>query len=251
MSYRVYHSLPAKFDEKGKAVTLKTALKNLIKWIQVSPYSHVAFCTDSAFSFRLDWTKKLFPNNPNNWYKANRKELDESLKEQIADCYDFIKESNYSLFIAKGYEADDLIASLVNEFKNVPIHLLSNDKDFCSLFSYRNFRLLDKNRKVINVDYVKSKFGIIPEQFTSFLALTGDSSDNISGIKGIGVKTAAKLLNQFYRFEDIIHFNPKLMPEKYAKLIEADKESALISYSLVKLKTNLLSGFDFHNLKKK
>ena len=248
--YRNYHALPEKRDDQGNIITLRSALYALIKWIEVSPYTHVAFCADSQNSLRKEYTQNLFPNDPSRIYKNNRKHDDEILKHQIVDCYNFIAGYGHKLITINGYEADDAIASLVHKFKNVPVHVLSNDKDFCSLFTYRNFRLLDKNRKVLTADYVESNFGITPELFLDFQALTGDSSDNVPGIKGIGEKSAAKLLNELGSLNNILNASDSIKG-KLGEYIREGKDDALFSYDLVRMRDNLLQGFDFENLRKK
>ena len=248
--YRNYHALPEKRDNQGNVITLRSALYALIKWIEVSPYTHMVFCADSQNSLRKEYTQNLFPNDSSRIYKNNRKHDDEILKHQIIDCYNFIAGYGYKLITINGYEADDAIASLVHEFKNVPVHVLSNDKDFCSLFTYRNFRLLDKNRKVLTSNYVQDKFGITPELFLDFQALIGDASDNVPGIKGIGEKTAIKLLNEFGSLNNVLNAGNSIKG-KLGEYIQEGKDDALFSYDLVRMRNNLLQGFDFESLRKR
>ena len=246
--HRSYHSFPEKRDDQGNIVTLKAALYALIKWIEVSPYTHVAFCADSLKSLRKEYTQALFLNDLSRIYKANRKRNDASLDQQILDCYSYIAGWGFKTVTISGYEADDVVASLVNEFKNVPVHVLSNDKDFCGLFTYRNFKLLDKDRKVLTSDYVNKKFGITPELFLDFQALTGDSADNVSGIKGVGEKFAAKLLNEFGSLNGVLE-NASKIKGKLGEAIANGRDDALLSYDLLRMRNNLLQGYDFESLR--
>ena len=246
--HRSYHSFPEKRDDQGNVVTLKSALYALIKWIEVSPYTHVAFCADSLKSLRKEYTQALFPNDLSKIYKANRKRNDASLDQQILDCYSYIAGWGFKTVTISGYEADDVVASLVNEFKNVPVHVLSNDKDFCGFFTYRNFKLLDKDRKVLTSDYVNKKFGVTPELFLDFQALTGDSADNVSGVKSVGEKSAAKLLNEFGSLNGVLE-NASKIKGKLGEAIANGRDDALFSYDLLRMRNNLLQGYNFESLR--
>jgi len=114
--HRSYHALPERLDDKANVITLVHAVDALIKWIEASKYSHVAFCSDSKTNLRKEYTEELFPNDQNRIYKGNRKYNDENLKKQINDAEKYIAQKGYKVIAVQGYEADDVIASFVKEF---------------------------------------------------------------------------------------------------------------------------------------
>ena len=247
--HRSYHALPERLDDKGNVITLVHAIDALIKWIEASKYSHVAFCSDSKTNLRKRYTEEIFPNDQNKIYKGNRKYNDENLKRQIIDVEKYIAQKGYKVIAVQGYEADDVIASFIKEFKNIPVHVYSNDKDFCSLFTYRNFRILDKNRKILNADYVVQKFGVSADLFLDFQALVGDKSDNVPGVKGIGAKNAAKLLDTYGNLRTLLAASYD-MKGRIGELLRNSKDDILLSYDLIRMRSDLIHDFNINILKK-
>lgn len=151
---------------------------------------HVAICVDSPKS----WRKELDPT-----YKANRPAQDAHLKHQLATVLEILKADGIPLWSADGFEADDVVASAVAKalvtFDN-DILIISADKDLLQLVGPRVSAKSPTTGTVLDEAGVLEKFGVTPAQMQDYLALVGDSSDNIKGAKGIGPKNAAKLLGE-------------------------------------------------------
>lgn len=140
-------------------------------------------------------------------YKAKRKETPEELVTQLPYINDLCESAGFQVITKEGYEADDIIATLTEEAerKNLETVIFTLDKDLMQLVS-DNVKVLNMHSSGVewyDKEKVEEKFGIPPEKINDFLALTGDPSDNIPGIKGIGKKTAAKLLKKFNSLEAI------------------------------------------------
>jgi len=171
-------------------------------------HPHVAVCCDSGRSFRKD----IDPN-----YKAQRPETDATLQHQITLARETLVNDGFPVWAAKGFEADDLIATAVKrslaEIPDSTVLIASSDKDLLQLVGPRVAAKSLTSGAVIDESGVIAKFGVKPEQMTDYLSLVGDASDNVKGAKGIGPKGAASLL---FRFGDI--------ETLYAKLAEASPQ---------------------------
>jgi 5'-3' exonuclease len=174
-----------------------------------SGHPHVAVCIDTGRSFRKD----IDPT-----YKATRPEHLATLQHQIDLAIDTLRADGFPIFGAKGYEADDIIATCVDHALTSPlspvdatVKIVSSDKDLTQLVSERVSVQSATNGHVYDVTGVIEKFGVKPEQIRDYLALVGDVSDNIVGAKGIGAKRAAQLLQQFDSLAGI--FDAKLLPQ--------------------------------------
>lgn len=132
-------------------------------------------------------------------YKANRNERPRDLHKQILLADKIVEAHGVSVFADDSCEADDLIGSLAKHFANqgFVVFIISSDKDFAQLVDDSCIRMVDTmKKKVYTPESVKEKWGVLPNQMVDFLALSGDRSDNIPGVKGIGPKTAIKLLTK-------------------------------------------------------
>lgn len=172
-------------------------------------------------------------------YKANRKPMPDSLQIQIPYVREIIRALNIPVLEYEGYEADDVIGTLVNKFKNqdLEIVIITGDRD--------TLQLLDKNvvvkivttkfdkttEDLYTVENVKEKYGVFAHQVVDYKALVGDPSDNIPGVKGIGEKTAIKLLEEYQTLENIYQ-NLKNIKESLREKLEAGKDMAFLSKKL-------------------
>ncbi|MCG8608159.1 hypothetical protein MJD09_24640, partial [bacterium] len=169
-----------------------------IQLLQKQNPTHLIAAFDGSLttSFRND----IYPE-----YKANRALPPDELAAQQSRCLEVTEAMGIRAFIDDKLEADDIIGTLAAKLVAQDHHVVvvSSDKDLTQLVSDR-LRFWDFARDVwYDVDAVKEKFGVTPAQMTDFLALTGDSVDNIPGVKGIGKQTAAKLLERFSTLEEI------------------------------------------------
>ncbi|MCS7215536.1 MAG: DNA polymerase, partial [Thermodesulfovibrio sp.] len=185
-------------------------------------------------------------------YKITRPETPKDLPVQI----DYIKKIIDALGITRieipGYEADDIIATTIEITKEAP-HLsfiiVSLDKDMLQLVS-DNVKIYDPfNEILIDREYVIKKYGIPPEKLNDFMALVGDTTDNIPGVKGIGEKTAKSLIKRYGSIENIIKNLDFIKPLKVAELIRKNMESLKISKELVILKKDVPIQINMEDIK--
>ena len=191
---------------------------------------YVAFTFDESLktSFRND----LFPE-----YKANRDPAPIELKRQFKYCRDFIDALGICGVGSPHYEADDLIGTLAARMRNegYPITILSADKDLAQLITeddiFWNFAKGERN----SIPQIKKQFGVYPHQIADQLAIAGDAVDNIPGVPGIGMATAAKLLNKFSSLDELLQnihqvSEMKIRGAKRIQGLIADHEEELLLY---------------------
>ena len=158
---------------------------------------HVAICAEGGRSFRKD----VSPD-----YKANRPESDAALQHQIALALDILKADGFPVWSAKGFEADDVIAAATHralERQDVQVTIATADKDLSCLVSDRVTVKSLTNGALYGPDDIKAKFGVPPSQMLDYLALVGDTADNIRGANGIGAKTAVMLLSKYDTLDNV------------------------------------------------
>jgi len=189
----------------------------------------------------FDTKRKTFRNDIYKDYKSNRKEPPEELIPQ----FPIIREATDALQIPRieieGYEADDIIASYTKEAekKGLSVTIVSSDKDLMQLVN-KNTKMYDSMKNnYIGIKEVKEKFGVEPSKLIDVLALAGDSIDNIPGVSGIGVKTAAELINNYNNLENILDKADEIKQPKRRQILIDEKEKALISKELVALKYDI------------
>ncbi len=155
-----------------------------------------------AISF--DRREKTFRHEITETYKANRPPAPDELHEQVEPIKEFFKLIGLKEISCAGYEADDVLATLAEKFKQeFDVIIVTGDKDFAQLVD-DNVMLYDPSKeKVMDEEAVIEKYGLKPEQFIDYLAICGDSADNIPGVKGIGPKGATKLLTEYKTLENI------------------------------------------------
>lgn len=216
-------------------------LSMILKLIKDERPDYLAFCYDvKEPSFR----KEIYTE-----YKSNRTEMPEDLAKQMP----YIKKVSELLGIKSyeqvGLEADDLIGCL-SEWgltQDLAVYIVSGDKDFAQLVK-ENVYLYDTMKDTrIDVNGVVEKWGIKPEQFRDYLAIVGDSSDNVPGIKGIGPKGAIKLLEEFTTLEGVYENIDKIEGKLKIKLVE-NKDNAFLSKVLVTIKTDCISDIKLNEL---
>jgi DNA polymerase-1 len=178
-------------------------------------------------------------------YKATRENAPEDLHAQVPVIEEILHAMEIPCVRADGYEADDVIASLAEGCKNADATcwIISGDKDILQLIG-KNVRLLAQERGSTDlVEYSRDKVfqsrGVYPEQIVDFLALTGDSSDNVPGVRGIGERTAQKLLAQYGNLDVIYAKLQEVTPDSLRKKLESGREAATLSRELVTLRRDV------------
>jgi len=192
----------------------------------------------SHFAVIFDSARKTFRNEIYNDYKANRSEAPDDLVPQ----FEYIRKSVLAFNLPSveliNYEADDLIATYVDKILTIgaKVTIVSSDKDLMQLYK-KDVRIFDpmKNKFISDVD-VKNKFGVGPDKVIDVQALAGDSSDNVPGVPGIGVKTAAELINKYGNLETLLKSAKEIKQNKRRETLIENKDKALISKKLVTLK---------------
>jgi DNA polymerase-1 len=168
-------------------------------------------------------------------YKANRPPMPEDLISQVEPVKQFFSLIGMPEISLDGYEADDVLGTLAMRYRHeFDIVLVTADKDYSQLVE-GNITIFDPSKDItLDREGVYNRFGVYPEQFVDYLALVGDSSDNIPGVKGIGPKGAVKLLSEFKTLDGIYSALDKI-PEKTRKLLEQDMDNAVMSRQLARI----------------
>lgn len=230
--FRAYHALPPLKNKDGFQVNaLYGFVTMFLKLTQkFKGASFVAAVDSKTPTFR----KKKFPE-----YKANRKEIDPELKEQLKYTDTLLEALNIKTMGKDGFEADDVIATLVDRHeKNDDVCIVSADKDLMQLID-DNVKMYDgKKKSFITAEYVEKRFGVTPSSMEAFLAMTGDASDNIPGVPGIGKKTASELLQKYGKIENI-YKNMEKISGRARKALLANRDKLELSLSLVKLRKDV------------
>ena len=184
-------------------------------------------------------------------YKANRQAMPEDLAESIPWVKEIVRAFNIAIVEKEGYEADDIIGTLAIKAasEGMQVYLMSSDKDLGQLvngriFLYRPGRLGGEN-EILGPSEICQKFGVDkPEQIIDLLAIMGDSSDNIPGVKGIGEKGAQELISQFGNLENILANLDKISKPKLKALLQEQREQALQSKRLATIITDVPLDFN-------
>lgn len=212
----------------------------------------------------FDYGKKTFRNELLDTYKATRKETPQELGPQFALAREYLTAHSITWYEVEGYEGDDIIGTLVDfgEKNNLKVSVYTGDKDANQLISpqttiYRTVKGVTE-LDIYNEQTLLDKYGLKPDQFRDFLGLMGDSSDNIPGIKGVGEKTALKLLHQYGTIEGLQEHQDEIKG-KMGEKIRAGMEDALMSKKVatilrdipidVDLEKATYQGYDYETLK--
>ena len=190
------------------------------------------------FAVIFDSARKTFRNEIYSDYKANRAEAPEDLAPQFEYIRKSVQAFNLPSVELLNYEADDLIATYVEKIlkKGAKVTIVSSDKDLMQLYK-KNVRIYDPMKnKFISEDDVFKKFGVNSNKVIDVQALAGDSSDNVPGVPGIGVKTAAELINKYGNLEKLLQSAHEIKQNKRRETLIENKDKALISKKLVTLK---------------
>jgi len=174
-------------------------------------------------------------------YKAHRPETPRGLVEQMPHIRKLISAFNIKIFEMPGYEADDLIGTIAKSLasKGVDVFIVTADKDMLQLVD-RDIKIYDpmKNR-ILDEEYIEERFGVGPERITEYMALTGDTVDNIPGIKGIGEKTAKELLSGVKSLEELLSNTDLIKKEKLRRLISGHADMVRLSQRLATIDTSV------------
>lgn len=188
-----------------------------------------------------DAGKPTFRHETYTEYKGTRKELDQELIVQFPIAREFLDAYGMKRYECEGIEADDIIGSMAKKYPDVEIHILSSDRDLLQLIDPTTDVYLMKKgiteMEVMDEAKLKEAMGIVPSQIIDLKALMGDTADNIPGVKGIGEKTALKLLSE-YETVDNVYAHIDEIKGKLKEKLETDKEKAFLSKYLATIKVD-------------
>lgn len=225
--FRAFHALPPLTRPDGVQVGAVLGFTNmLIKLLREKNPDYLVVVFDAA---RANFRNKIYPA-----YKANRSETPPELIPQFSLIRQACEAFDVSYIEKEGYEADDLIATYAHS-QTGDVTIVSSDKDLMQLVG-GSVKMLDpiKNR-LIGVDEVIEKFGVSPSQVVDVQALAGDASDNVPGVPGIGIKTAAELIQTYGTLENLLAHAGEIKQTKRRETLLNHGEEALLSKKLVSL----------------
>ncbi len=227
--HRAYHALPPLTNSHGEPVqALYGFARMLQKLLRQENPDHIVVCFDTpAPTFR----HKAFAA-----YKANRKETDDALKFQLPLARQMAEAWGFPVVAVEGFESDDLIATLADKAakKGMNAVVVTGDKDALQLVNEHISVLNEFQSVTYHPADVEKKYGLRPDQLVDYFALTGDASDNVPGVPGIGPKTATQILHQFGTLDDALA-RTREMKDTLRNKLEEHREDALLSRDLVVL----------------
>jgi len=251
LAYRSYFAFirnPLR-NSKGENTSATFGVANsLVKLLREQKFSHIAVCFDTPEPTKRH---KIFPE-----YKATREQMPFELGVQMGDVKEVIKAMGIPIIEKPGVEADDVIGTLTRKAvsENFLVTIISWDKDFLQLLTDERIDMIKPARgkaseEIVKAASVKEKLGVGPEQIIDYLVLTGDTSDNIPGVPGVGPKSAANLLQKFGTVDNILLNKDKLKSQKIRNAI--NEEKLRLSKQLVTIDTDIEIDAELNELRYK
>ena len=239
--YRAFHALPPLTTSKGLPTGAVKGVLNMLKSLRKQ-------YPDSPFAVVFDAKGGTFRDDMYAEYKANRPSMPDDMRVQIEPLHASVIALGFPLLCVEGVEADDVIGTLARSSAAAdrPVVISTGDKDMAQLVDGHITLVNTMTGSVLDVEGVKEKFGVSPEQIIDYLALMGDSSDNIPGVPGIGPKTASGLLVgvggglvDLYEKLDIVPTLPIRGAKNLPAKLEEHREMAFLSYQLATIKIDV------------
>lgn len=238
--YRAYHAFPPLTNSAGEPTGAMYGVLNMLKSLlmQYQP-SHVAVVFDAKGKTFRD---ELFEN-----YKSHRPPMPDDLRAQIAPLHEMVKAMGLPLLAVSGVEADDVIGTLALEAEKQgrAVLISTGDKDMAQLVTPGITLINTMTNTVLGPEEVEQKYGVPPSLIIDFLAMMGDSSDNIPGVPGVGEKTAQALLQGLGGMQSIYDNLDKVAGLSFrgaktmAAKLEQNRDVAFLSYQLATIKTDV------------
>ena len=232
--FRAYHAMPPGFtNSKGEPTGTIYGVTNMLRRL-LADYQpeHVAVVFDAK--------GKTFRNDMYKAYKANRPPMPDDLREQIEPVHDVVKAMGFPLICVSGVEADDVIGTLAKQAteKGIETVISTGDKDMAQLVSEHVSLVNTMTDVESDIDGVNEKFGVPPERMIDYLALVGDTADNVPGVPKVGPKTAVKWLSEFDNVENIIAHADEFKG-KVGEYLRENIEQLVLSKELVTIKCDV------------
>ena len=226
--HRAYHAIRNLATSKGFPTNASFGFtKMVLKLLREKDPKYLAIVFDARGpTFR----HKIYPD-----YKANRPPMPESMSEQIPVIKSIVKKLNIKMIEKEGYEADDIIGTLarLGEEEGFSVIMVTGDKDFRQLVT-PNVSMWDTMKDVVTeYEFLKQTYGFEPEKFIDVMGLSGDSTDNIPGVPGVGEKTAVELVREYGSFEAVFDNVEQVNKPKLKENLQQFRDKALLSKKLV------------------
>jgi 5'-3' exonuclease len=234
IAYPIFLMSAAEPDPNAASTKIVERIRSL-----TAQHPHAAICCDAGKSFRAE----IDPT-----YKAQREAAPEALHHQIRLAKEQLEADGYPVWSVKGFEADDLIASATAKalaIEGTSVLIISADKDLLQLVGPRVRAKSVRDGSIVDSQAVFDKFGVHPSQMRDYLALVGDASDNIKGAKGIGPKTAAKLLAE-YKSLDVVLYSAQGLTESINRSLTEFKDRSEAVCKLITLRSD--APIPFHEI---
>ncbi|WP_318390910.1 DNA polymerase I [Enterobacter sp.] len=238
--YRAYHAFPPLTNSMGEPTGAMYGVLNMLRslLLQYQPTHAVVVFDAKGKTFR----DELFEH-----YKSHRPPMPDDLRAQIEPLHAMVKAMGLPLMAVPGVEADDVIGTLAREAEKMgrPVLISTGDKDMAQLVTPGITLINTMTNTILGPEEVVNKYGVPPELIIDFLALMGDSSDNIPGVPGVGEKTAQALLQGLGGLDTLYAEADKIAgltfrgAKTMAAKLEQNKEVAYLSYQLATIKTDV------------
>lgn len=231
--YRAFHAMPELNNSKGMPTGAVYGVVNMLKrLLNEHETRRVAMIFDAK--------GKTFRDEMFSEYKANRPSMPDDLRCQIEPLHQIIRAMGFPLIAIDGVEADDVIGTLARQAaeQGLEVVISTGDKDMAQLVNDKVSLVDTMKNQIMDIGGVKKKFGVMPEQIIDYLALIGDTSDNIPGIPKVGPKTAVKWLEEYGSVDNIIA-NAEKFKGKVGENLRASLEQLKLSYQLVTIKLDV------------
>ncbi len=248
LCYRAYYAFiknPLKNSSGQNTSAIFGFVRMLFKLIEEQKPDYLAVAFDPP--------KKSFRFELYSEYKANRQKMPDDLKSQIEEIKNMVQVLGIKMLVEPDYEADDILGTVSANYasENLEVVLVTGDKDAYQLVNenvkiYANKKGISEH-EIYDSEAVENKLGIRPDQVIDYMAITGDTSDNVPGVKGIGEKGALKLINE-YSSLDSIYENIENIKGKTKELLIKEKEMAYLSKDLVSIRKDVAIELDVDKL---
>ncbi len=250
LAYRAYYSFISRplITSKGENTSAVFGFVNsLMKILDEEKPDHIAVVFDRP--------EPTFRHKMYEPYKVTRQKMPEDMASQLARLREVVKAFNVPILEMAGFEADDIMGTLAHkaEAEGIETYLITSDKDFMQLISpltkiYKPGKSGDA-WEIIDFEHVEEKFGVTPDKVVEVLSLTGDKSDNVPGVPGIGEMTAIPLIREYGTIEKIFENIDKILKPALQQKLRENKDKALLSKTLVTIDTHVPIDVDIHQLK--
>jgi DNA polymerase-1 len=250
LAYRAYFAFISRplRNSKGENTSAIYGFVTFLNRILSQEYpDHIAVVFDTG--------KPTFRHKMYKEYKATRQKMPEDMITQIPVLKDVVRAYNIPVVEVDGFEADDVIGTLAKqaEGENAITFLVTPDKDFMQLVSEK-IKIYKPGKQgtdvdIVDVEGVKQKFGVFPDKVVDVLGLTGDASDNVPGVPGVGEKTAIPLIQKYGSIEELYKHLDEIPQKGIRAKLEINKELAFLSRQLVTINTQVPLPINFHSLK--